>query len=275
MWQDKSGMVCMLALAMTACGTGVRLAAQTPAALPAQPAQPVESKSDATVSERATSQGNAGVGRGGQLPSGPGVLVDQVIAVVNGDLILESDVDEDRRFQAFEPYTNPNEAFSRKDAIERLIDRALILQQAKLQPDSAVTDKDVQMQLQALRKEIPACKQYDCETDAGWTKFVSDHGFTMDELKERWKQRMEVLKFIEIRFRSGIDITPAQTKDYYDTKLLPEYAKRNAPPPKLAVISDRIQEILLQQQVSSLLADWLKSLKAQGTVRVMAPGEGL
>ena len=123
-----------------------------------------------------------------------GVLVDQVVAVVNGDLVLESDVDEDRRFQTFLPFTNPGDKFTRDGAIERLIDRTLILQQAKLQPDSAVTDAEVQTQLHMLRKEIPACKQYDCETDAGWTKFVNHEGFTVDELNERWKQRMQVLR---------------------------------------------------------------------------------
>ncbi len=273
---DKTG----LALAaMLACG--MPLAAQTtgvppipspnaaaPVAKPNGPA-PTVSTSDARV-HADTSKSDAS----SSLPQGEGVLVDQVIAVVNGDLVLESDVDEDRRFQAFQPYSNPNRTFSREASIERLIDRTLILQQAKLQPDAAVTDAEVQTQLQQLRNEIPACKEYHCETDAGWAKFVEHEGFTVDELNTRWKQRMQVLKFIEIRFRSGIDITQAQMKEYYDTKLLPEYAKRNAPAPKLAAISDRIQEILLQQQVSALLGDWLKSLKAQGTVRVMTPGEG-
>jgi peptidyl-prolyl cis-trans isomerase SurA len=257
-----------VAMLVVLCGHGARLAAQASET----PSSPTESAPDYALVDMSRVTQNK---TGNSLPAGAGVLVDQVIAVVNGDLILESDVDEDRRFQAFQPYTNPNAVFSREAAIKRLIDRTLILQQAKLQPDSMVTDAEAQAQLQSLRKEIRACKEDHCETAAGWAKFVSDHGFTMDELTERWKQRMQVLKFIEIRFRSGIEITPAQIKDYYDKTLLPEYAKRDATAPKLAVISDRIQEILLQEQVSSLLADWLKSLKAQGTVRVMAPSEGL
>ena len=63
-----------------------------------------------------------------------GVLVDQVIAVVNGDLVLESDVEEEKRLDAFQPFSHPADEFSRADAINRLIDRTLILQEAKLQP---------------------------------------------------------------------------------------------------------------------------------------------
>ncbi len=200
-----------------------------------------------------------------------GIVADQVIGVVNGDLILESDVNEERRFEAFEPFTLPG-SFSRDRAISRLIDRTLILQQAKLQPDQVVTTEQAEAQLAMLRKDLPACKNV-CETDAGWEKFVADHGFTLPELVQRWQQRMEILKFIEMRFRAGIEITPAQIKEYYEKNMLPEYAKVKATPPKLDVISDRIQEVLLEQQVSSLLSDWLTSLKAEGSVRIMRPGE--
>ena len=201
-----------------------------------------------------------------------GVLVDQVIGVVNGDLILESDVDEEKRFEAFEPFSTPG-TFSRDRAIERLIDRTLILQQAKLQPDQIVTMDEAKTQLQSLRKDLPACKAYHCETDTGWEKFVHDQGFTMDELTSRWQQRMEILKFIEMRFRAGIDVEPAQIKEYYEKTMLPEYAKVKATPPSLPTISDRIQEVLLEQKVSELLSDWLKQLKAQGAVRMMRPDE--
>ena len=199
--------------------------------------------------------------------------IDRVIAIVNGDLVLESDVDQERRFAAFQPFSDPAGGFSRDQAIQRLINRTLILQQAKLQSGEEVKDEAVTAQIAALRKDIPACKRYACETDAGWNKFLTDQGFTAASLQQRWKDRMQVLAYIENRFRMGIRIPPEEIKDYYDKKMLPEYAKQKATPPKLEAISDRIQEILLQQQVSKLLQDWLKSLRAQGTVQIMKPGE--
>ncbi len=206
-------------------------------------------------------------------PAQDGVVLDQVVAVVNGDLVLESDIDEERRFQAFQPFRDERKLFSRDATIERLIDRTLILQQVKLQSDTPITDAEVNAQLAGLRKDIPACKEDHCETDAGWEKFLSDQGFTLQELVERWRERMRVLRFIEMRFKMGIRVTPEEIKSYYDKTLLPAYAERRSAPPKLATISDRIQEILLQQQVGALLGDWLKSLKAQGSVRMVRPGE--
>ena len=208
-----------------------------------------------------------------QAPAQQGVEVDRVIAVVNDDVILESDVEEERRLTAFQPFRDNSRGSSRDQIIDRLINRSLILQQSKIQAEGQVTDKQVQDQLEALKKAIPACKEYHCETDEGWKRFVKDQGFTMDELTKLWRERMEVLNFIEIRFRSGITISDAEIQDYYDKTLLPQYAKQKAAAPKMAAIKDRIQEILLQQQVGNLLGDWLKSLRAQGTVRTIQQGE--
>jgi hypothetical protein len=202
-----------------------------------------------------------------------GVMLDRVVAIVNGDLVLDSDVDEERRFAAFEPYRAPATEFSREKAIERLINRDLILQQIKLQPEDQVADADVTKQIDKLRQTIPACKQYHCETKEGWDRFLKDQGFTEASLFARWKQRMEMLLFIEERFRMGVTITPDQIKDYYDKTLLPEYGGQHATPPKLEAISSQIQQVLLQQKVTSLLDDWLKSLRAQGNVVVLHPGE--
>ena len=207
------------------------------------------------------------------MPSSGGQELDRVLAIVNGDLVLDSDVDEERRLSVFQPFRDRAGDYSRDKAIERLINRALILQQAKLQPEDPITDADVKKEFETLRKTIPECKRYNCETEAGWQSFLSANGFTEQTLTERWRQRMEVLRFIEERFRMGIRISDADIDTYYHKTLLPQFAAQKTTPPKLDTIRNRIQEILLQQQVSNLLGDWLKSLRAQGSVTVLKEGE--
>jgi peptidyl-prolyl cis-trans isomerase SurA len=239
---------------------------------------------DGRCSEQAQAQmevkpqrGSSAAGSGANgIPEGTGVGVplDRVVVVVNGEVILESDVDEELRMAAFQPLRDASRNSSREQVIERLINRTLILQQARLEFDEPISDQQVEEQLAELRKAIPACKEYHCETDAGWQKFVADQGFTMEEFTKLWRERMEVLRFIEARFRAGIEITPDEIREYYEKTLLPQYVSEHATAPKLETISSQIQEILLQQQVTSLLQDWLKSLRAQGTVRTIQPDEG-
>lgn len=209
----------------------------------------------------------------GAMGKGEATPIDRVIAIVNDDLVLESDVDEERRLAIFQPYSEPSGSFTRAQAIDRLIDRDLIQQQARVQPQKHITDAEVAANLADVRKDILACKEFKCETPDGWKRFLAANGFTPDELNKRWRERMEVLEFIEARFRQGIRISDAAVKDYYTKTLLPEYAKRHATAPKLDTISDRIREILLQQQVSGLLDDWLKALRASGSVRMVTASE--
>jgi hypothetical protein len=208
-----------------------------------------------------------------KLPAERGDIVDRIVATVNGDLVLESDVEEEQRFTKLFPYGEAAGQTLRQRATTRLIDRTLILQQLAGFPQARVPDAQVEKEEADLRKDLPACAHADCSSDAGWKKFLTDSGFTEDELRARIKQRTQVLRFIEQRFRSGVRIDDHQVEDFYNKTMLPEYAKQNATAPPLDSVRQRVQELLLQQQVSALLDDWLKTLRDSGRVRVMKSGE--
>ncbi len=209
------------------------------------------------------------------MPVVNGPELDRIVAIVNDDLVLDSDVSEEQRFEELQPIglSGAPRVFDRNRAVERLIDRALILQQANMEPGLEVSDGELDKEIAALRKDLPGCKGAACSTDAGWNRYLSEHGFTPEAFRDRWRQRMEVLAFIEERFRSGARISQADIKKYYDTVMLPEYERQHVAAPKLEVLSERIQQVLLQQQVTALLSDWLKQLRAQGSVAVLHPGE--
>src|SRR6185437_3851290 len=49
--------------------------------------------------------------------AGQGTVLDRVVAVVNDDLILESDVDEEQRFEEIQPYLNADGNHSRERTV--------------------------------------------------------------------------------------------------------------------------------------------------------------
>jgi hypothetical protein len=249
------------------------MAALTSAAQPANsPAGNASAQVPATAQSQTAPPTVASPGTPSMMPRVPGTQLDRVVAIVNDDLILDSDVNEELRLQAFDPYRTRSE-LSPTRAIERLINRALILQQLNLVPLEPPSDAQVNKEIDELRKDIPACVKYQCQTKEGWDRFLADHGFTEASFVTRWKERMTVLSFIEERFELGVNIKPEQIQNYYEKTLVPEYQRQHASPPKLANISGQIREVLLQQQISNLLQDWLKSLRAQGSVVVLHPGE--
>ena len=198
------------------------------------------------------------------------LLVDRVVAVINGKVILASDVREQQRFAVFEPFSAPGEEFSPMVAMQQIVNRTLLLDQMNEQQLVPPTDAEVDEQLAELRPHIPACGGH-CNTEEEWRRFVAARGFTEAEVHERWKERMQILDFVNARFRTGIRITKPEIENYYKEKLLPEFEKRKLKPPPLEQVSDRIEEILLQQHVNVLLGDYLRSLKDAGSVLILDP----
>lgn len=194
-----------------------------------------------------------------------------VVAVVNQQVVLNSDVDEEMRLVHLLPGGNQQDN-SASAALERLITRLLIEQQIRIEDPSQLNPdpKDVEASLIGLRQDLPGCRLTDCMGSAGWATFLAGLDLTPEQVAAYWKNRYAVLGFIEQRFRSGIRISPDEIDEYYRKTLLPQYHNPADAPP-LKTVSDRIQEVLLQQHVNGLLEDWVKSLRDQGQVEILDP----
>ena len=205
-------------------------------------------------------------------PPAGAVQLDHVVAAIGTNVILQSDVFQEMRFSALEPLQVVAGENTPDRALRRLIDRTLILEQMKQQQLAVTTpDEQVAKAIEELRRQIPVCRQYQCETDQGWENFLRAHDLTPQMVEQRWSQRMAILRFIDLRFRAGIRVSSNQIAQYYQKTLLPALAKEHEPAPPLDAVSSRIQEILLQQQVSGLFQDWLSSLRDEGNIRIVDP----
>lgn len=209
----------------------------------------------------------------GQAPSPASPLVlDRAVAVVNKQVILASDLDDEIRLSILDPNTVPRVEITRQQALDQLISRTLIEQQIRQQDIEAIEPppEEVNARLHEIRAELPICVRQNCASDAGWKAFLAAHGLTAERVEAYLRYRLEILHFIEQRFRQGIQISPQQIETYYHDTLLPQYAPGETVPP-LDQVAPRIQEILLQQQVNELFDNWLTDLRRQGDVEVLDP----
>jgi peptidyl-prolyl cis-trans isomerase SurA len=200
------------------------------------------------------------------------VVLDRVVAVVNRHPILASDVDEEIRLSILDQNQAGQTPLTPQRALQQLISRALIEQQIRQEDAEAAEPgpKEVAARVSELRSELPACVRLNCATDAGWSRFLAEHGLTDRRVEAYIRYRMEILGFIEQRFRSGIRISEPEIEAYYKNTLLPQYAA-GEPAPALKEVAPRIEEILLEQQVNVLFDQWLESLRQQGEVEILDP----
>ena len=200
------------------------------------------------------------------------VVLDHVVAVVNDQTILASDVDDEIRLAVLDPGQAGLGVFTPRRALDQLISRALIQQQIRQEDVQAAepAQTEVDARLAEIRRELPACIHQNCASDAGWKAFLAMHSLKPERVESYLRYRVQILHFIELRFRQGIQISPDEIEKYYRETLLPEYAPGDEIP-ALDKVSSRIEEILLERQVNVLFDGWLANLRKQGDVEVLDP----
>lgn len=212
-----------------------------------------------------------GAAAGAQTQSAP-VSLDHVVAAVNDRPILASDIADQVQLSILEPTEG---VLTPQRALEELISQALIQQQIRQKEALAVEAQpaEIDARLKEIRSTLPACVHAACATADGWKSFLDAHQLTERRVRSYLKFRIEILNFIEQRFRAGISLDDEEIQNYYREHLLPQY-RTGETPPALESVSKRIQEILLEQRVNDLFDVWLNNLRQEGDVELLDPAYG-
>ncbi len=253
------------------------------ASVPAPHSQPEPKPLDATPATHVSpaqqskaanqAQQAAGTEQSGAAPQRKPVVLDSVVAIINGDVLLESDVEQERRSESLEGVPPSQNTDAR--AAEHLITRTLILQQMKEQDLSpaAASDAALDKSIAALKKELPGCAGR-CGTEAGWAAFLGERELTPAAVRARQQQRVVITGFLDQRFREGLRAPEADVQAYYDKTLAPQFRAKHQQPPSLKALRPRIEEILLAEQETKQIDDWEATLRQEGSVQILVPAYG-
>lgn len=196
------------------------------------------------------------VGRG---PAQAGEVIDRIVATVDHRIILESEWHEAVRFECFmDGRPVPVSAEERGKSLERLIDRSLILEQMQSAAFPRSTAEEIARRVAEVRNQNPAWK-----TEEGWRAGLESYGLSEQDIAEHIATQIDVLRYVDQRFRPAIYIDKRSIESYYRDRLLPELNRAGARQVPLREVSAKIQEILLQQRIEELFAAWLRNLRDQ------------
>jgi SurA N-terminal domain len=200
-----------------------------------------------------------------------GEVLDRVVAIVNNTPIFQSDWELALRSEALLDGRKPeslNEAEQRA-AFERLVDQELLHEQMRGFMMTTVTDEEVNARLMEVRQQIDGAK-----SDEGWQQILAKSDLNEDELKARIRTQLEVLRFLESRFRPTVRVDYRTIQKYYREQFLPELHKQGAKDIPLADVTAKIREILTQQRMDEQVTAWLQTLREQADIRIpSAPKE--
>lgn len=197
-------------------------------------------------------------------------VVDRMVAVVNKQVILESELEQASRVE-FLMQGKPANAITQADraaVLERLIDRSLLDQQIVTPSMLDPTPEELADKIKELRAQLP-----NSATSEGWNAALISYGLTQQDVEDQLASEFRILRLVDLRFRGLVRVEKSAIADYYQNTFLPEVRKRNAPEPRLADVSDKIEQILAEKSIDGLLNGWLKTLRAQAHIEKMLPSQ--
>ena len=173
-------------------------------------------------------------------------LVDRVVARVENDVILLSDVRVLSRYQQFVD----GESESDDQILDRLIDQWIVRTEAEVARSPRPSEADIEKSLNRLRSSFPSAQEYE--------RRKQQAGLSEQEISAMAAAELYLSNYLDSRFRPAVQIEPQAIEDFYRNAVIPRAKARGQEPPTLEAARDFILEALVQQGINEQAERWLK-----------------
>lgn len=191
-------------------------------------------------------------------------IIDQVAVSAGLQVVTGYSIRNQLRLDAFFANRNPDFAVAaRRDAARRLIDQLFIRREVELSRFAPVPVAEVRRYYELLRTERR-------QDDAAILAALARLNLTEQDLNDYIQWQITLVRFIDFRFRPGIQVSDSEIRAYYEGEFLQELRKTKgpeAPVPPLDEVIDNIVGILTNRKIDAALDQWLETARQQNPVR--------
>ena len=184
-------------------------------------------------------------------------LVDRVVAKVESDIILLSDVRELGHYQTF----LDGKPQSDVDILNRLIDQWIVRSEATAARFPQPSESDVDRSIDRLKRSFSSDEEYEARKKQA--------GLTDEDVRQFMRARLFLSNYLDSRFRPVIQIDEKEIENFYKTRVVPRAESRGQTPPTLENARDFIQEALVQRAINEQADRWLKESGARVRVEIL------
>jgi hypothetical protein len=173
-------------------------------------------------------------------------VVDRIVARVENDVILLSDIRTLGRYQQFLDGKSETDA----QILDRLIDQWIVRTEAEVSRTPHPSDEDIDQNLSRLKNSFVSEQEYEARKKQA--------GLTDQDIRAMAAVQLYLSYYLDSRFRPSVQIDPKAIEDFYQNTLLPRAKARGQDPPTLEAARDSIQEALVQNGINEQAERWLK-----------------
>ena len=194
-------------------------------------------------------------------PAGAGMqLEDRVIAVVDDDPILASDLERTLALGLVTAKEGESPEALRQRALDGLIEQRLRFHEVDRYGLQQVPVEEVEAQVQAIRNRFPSTEAFEARLKQ----------LKMDQpaLRQLVARQLQVMTYVDELLGARVFVGLEEIQRYYDEQLLPQLQKAGQPVPALEEVREQIREVIRQQRLNQELERWTAELRRKADIVV-------
>jgi hypothetical protein len=193
-------------------------------------------------------------------PSRPQRVVDRIVARVEDDIILQSQLRELAAFQIL----IDGQAESDDKLLQELIEQWVVATEANASHFPQPAEFEVDREMARLVAQFPDVEKYQAR--------LKELGISDNQVRQLLVRQIYDERYVDYKFRPSVQVEAAEIQDYYRKDLVPELQKKNQAVPVFNSVEEQIREVLTQRGISALTVKWLDDTKSRLKIEIETPG---
>jgi hypothetical protein len=190
-------------------------------------------------------------------------IIDRVAVSVGNQAITASELRVEVRVVAFLNESQPDlSSASLRKAAERLVEQKLVRRELELSRYSLPPESEAEQMLEQLQKVRFGGNQQ------RFRQALERYGITEADVRRHLWWQLALLRFIDVRFRPGIQVSDQEIQQYFEEQVRPvaAVAKPNGKV-TLEEYRDKIEETLTGRRVDQMMNEWLQEARKRTRIR--------
>jgi hypothetical protein len=194
-------------------------------------------------------------------PQSAGRVIDRIVARIEGDILLLSQVRELGSFQKLVE----GRAESDDRLLAELIEQWIVQTEATESRFPEPAQSEVDREFDRLDAQFGSAGSYAAK--------LRDVGLSEAQLRKLLARQIYVERYIDYKFRPSVQIKSEDVQSYYRNELVPDLTKRNQIVPNEANVEGEIRELLTQRAITELATKWLEETKSRLKIEITPGGK--
>ncbi len=186
-------------------------------------------------------------------------VVDRIIARVEGDIFLQSDLRELGAYQAL--LGGPVEPEPKR--LDELIDQWIIEHEAEAAQFAQPSGEDIASALQQAEKSMGGEQEFQAKVKA--------QGLSLATVRRIIGREIFFSRYLDYKFRHAAQVDAAAEEKYYKDEFAPQMAERGRATPPIDSVREQIHELLVQREITTRAEQWLAESRARLKIELITP----